>query len=857
MNNEKNLKECLIKIIEKSFLILDGATGTELQKKNIDNSKWIYKGKNIQGCNEALNFTAEEIIESVHMSYLEAGANIIKTNSFGCIVPVLKEYSLENECYDLAKKSASIAKNAIKKFTGSGCENKDRKYFVAGSLGPGSKLPSLGQITFDELYESYRESVKGLIEGGADIILFETAQDILQLKAGILAAYDTDKNIPIMASVTIEKEGAMLMGTDIETAATVLSNMPIFSFGMNCGTGADIAINHLRKLSEIANLPISIHTNAGLPENKNGKAYYAMTADEFALINYECSKLYGVSFIGGCCGTSPMHIKALSEKLKGSIPLKPKNKMPQKSIASLYLSRSLKQNHPPFFVGERSNMSGSKIFREFVFNNDLDSVLDIAIKQVKSGSYAIDVNTAWVGRDEKKDMTDVVSLYAKKITEPLMIDSIKPEVIEAALKIFGGKAIINSANFEQGEEKFDKICSLAKRYGAALICLTIDENGMAKTAFDKIKIARRMFLRATKEHGIYPHDIIFDLLTFTVASAEEGSFHLAEETLLAIKEVSKEFKECSLSLGISNISFGLKEMSRIILNSVFLSEAVKHGLTMAIVNTAQIIPLNKIDKKEIDLALKVIYNKEKNKDALIEYINYFENKKAKTSENILETSKLTLEEEIKSALIDGKWKEMQTLLNKAKTYEKFGGVNKFADFVLNNILLKTMTEIGELFAEGAMQLPFVLGSAEVMKKSVDYLSCYMDKKKSEKTKTIILGTVAGDVHDVGKNLVDIILSNNGYKVINIGTKVSIEEFIKNYREFNADAIGMSGLLVKSTEVMKENLKILKNENINTKVLLGGAALTKEFVEKNCRDVYGEYVYYCKDAFDAIEVLKQI
>ncbi|EKV56324.1 5-methyltetrahydrofolate--homocysteine methyltransferase [Brachyspira hampsonii 30446] len=861
-----NIKEKLSELIKERYLIIDGATGTELQKKDIKKEDWIINGNNVEGCNEILNITAPYIMKEIHTDYLNANANIIKTNSFGAIPWVLSEYDIADKTYELAKKAALIANEAREEYLKNPNSKGDlnRDIFIAGSLGPGVKLPSLGQITFDEMYNGYIEAARGLIEGGADIILLETAQDVLQLKSAIIAVNDTaeklNKEIPIMVSVTIEKEGTMLLGTDIETAYTILSNLDIFSIGMNCGTGPDMASRHIKKLSEISCLPISIHTNAGLPENRDGKAYYSMTPEEFADINSKFFELDGLSFIGGCCGTTPLHIEELAKKVKGVKPKKTALEKPIPYIASLFNTVSIKQNPAPLMIGERSNATGSKIFRELMIAGDMDGMLDVGIKQVKAGSHAIDVNAAWAGRDEVEDITKIISSYVKQISLPLVIDAIKPNVIEAALKVYGGKPIINSANMEQGEEKFDAICSLAKKYGASIMLLTIDEKSMAFTCEDKLKMAERMYERAVNVHKILPHDIIFDPLTFTLASGDEKSFLAGVETLNAIKELSKKYPECSISLGVSNISFGLKEDARKIMNSVFLYEAINHGLTTAIVNVAQILPLSKIDEKEIELARELIYNKSNSKEPLINYINHFSDKKEKKELNTEENIKKPIREAIRDAMLDGEWKDMQVLLNEVKeNSEEFGGEKLFAQAIIDEILLPTMADIGVKFGEGTIQLPFVLGSAEVMKKSVDFLSEFLEKKKQEKTAKIILGTVAGDVHDVGKNLVEIIIKNNGFETVNIGTKVSIEKFLEAYHEHNADCIGMSGLLVKSTEVMKDNLAYIRDKGLKIPILLGGAALTKDFVENICKKVYGDTakIFYCKDGFDDILAIKEI
>ncbi|WP_300367544.1 homocysteine S-methyltransferase family protein [Brachyspira sp.] len=863
----KNIKERLKELITEQYLIIDGATGTELQKKEINKESWIIDGNNVEGCNEILNITAPNIMKEIHTDYLNSNANIIKTNSFGAIPWVLSEYDIADKTYELAKSAVLIANEAREEYLKNPNSKGDlnRDIFVAGSLGPGVKLPSLGQISFDEMYEGYVKAAKGLIDGDADIILLETAQDVLQLKSAILACNDVsrelNKEIPIMVSVTIEKEGTMLLGTDIETAYTILSNLDIFSIGMNCGTGPDMATRHIKKLAEISCLPISMHCNAGLPENRGGKAYYNMTPEEFANINSEFFNLNGLSFIGGCCGTTPLHIEALSKKVEGVKPKKTALDKPRAYIASLFNIVSIKQEPAPLMIGERSNASGSKIFRELMIANDIDGILDVGIKQVKAGSHAIDVNAAWAGRNEIEDIKKIISAYVKQISLPLVIDAIKPNVIESALKVYGGKPIINSANMEQGEEKFDTICSMAKRYGASIMLLTIDEKSMALTCEDKLRMAERMYNRAVNVHKILPHDIIFDPLTFTLASGDEKSFAAGIETLNAIKELTKKYPECSISLGVSNISFGLKEEARKIMNSVFLYEAINHGLTTAIVNVAQILPLSKINENEIELARALIYNRSNTKEPLINYINHFSDKKEKKELlNNEENIKKPLREAIRDAMLDGEWKDMQNLLNEVKeNSEDFGGEKKFAQVIIDEILLPTMADIGVKFGEGTIQLPFVLGSAEVMKKSVDFLSEFLEKKKQDKTAKIILGTVAGDVHDVGKNLVEIIIKNNGFETVNLGTKVSIEKFIEAYKEHNADCIGMSGLLVKSTEVMKDNLAYIREKGLKIPILLGGAALTREFVENDCQKVYGdtEQIFYCKDGFDGILAIKEV
>ncbi|WP_457623561.1 methionine synthase [Persephonella sp.] len=836
----------LRKLVKEKVLIIDGAMGTMIQSMIIPEESW--KGK--IGCNEILNIGAPDIIRSIHEKYILSGADLIKTNTFGALPWVLEEYDIPEMAYQLSKAGAEIVKQLCIKYS-----TDEKPIFATGSVGPGTKLPSLGHISYDQMYEGYKVTVKGLIDGGIDVILLETFQDPLQIKASLHAVQDVvkevDRDIPVMVSATIELTGTMLIGTDVQTLAVIMEPFDIFSLGFNCGTGPDQIEKHVKKLSEIWDRPISVHTNAGLPENRGGHTFYPMDAEDFAEKESKFIEYSGVSILGGCCGTTPSHIKALADKLKGKKPKKPSGSQ-EKAVASLYNIQTLRQDPPPFLVGERTNATGSKKFRELLLNEDLDGILSVAQDQVKSGAHCLDVSVNFAGRDEIKDTRAVFKLLNEKIPLPLMVDSTQPDAIETALKLIGGKPIINSANLEDGEERFNRICSLAKRFGTSLVLLTIDEKGMAKDFIRKVEIAERMYHLATEKHKIDPEDIIFDVLTFTVGSGDEEYRDAAVQTLKAIEKLKEIFPKVGFVLGISNVSFGLDLTARKYLNSVFLHHAVKSGLTMAIVNPKHLIPYHKISDEDKKICENLLFNVwEEGKDPLFAFIEHFSNKgkgEDQLRDDLFES--LSIEEKIKRLLIDGDKERLIKTLESAKD-------NIPPEKIINEILIEGMKEIGELFGEGKMQLPFVLQSAEAMKSAVDYLNQFLPKKKKDKQTTVILGTVKGDVHDVGKNLVDIILTNNGYKVINLGIKVEVDQFIEAIEKYNADVVGMSGLLVKSTLEMKNNLEEMKKRGIKIPVLLGGAALNKNFVDKYCKPVYDGPVFYCRDAFDGIEAISRI
>jgi 5-methyltetrahydrofolate--homocysteine methyltransferase len=847
-----SIKQQLLETIKKRPLIIDGAMGTQLQQRDKDIPTEAWEG--LEGCNELLNVTAVDVMESIFSAYLTAGADLITTNTFGSFSWVLDEYGIGHRAYELSRAGAAIVRKKCDEFA-----TPEQPRYVLGSIGPGTKLPSLGHIHYDEMFAGYKECALGLIDGGVDIFLLETCQDPLQIKAAIHACDAASKErgveVPIMVSVTIELAGTMLIGTDATTIAAILEPFDIISLGFNCGTGPEQVKKHVKTLSEVWGKPISVHANAGLPQNRGGYTFYPMGPDEFANKQEEFLEFDGVSFLGGCCGTTPQHIRALVNRVgidasDCKTPKTPSGSQPN-SLASLFNTTPLMQNPAPLLVGERSNATGSKAFRELLLDEHYEGTLSVGQQQVRVGAHVLDVSVGFAGRDETKDMNRVMSLYAQKIALPLMPDSTQTAALEEALKLIGGKPIINSVNLEDGIEKFDAVCSLAKKFGASLVCLTIDEEGMAKTVERKLEVAERIYELATKKHGINPQDLVFDLLTFTLGSGDEEYYDAGINTIEAIRSLRIRHPEVGAILGLSNISFGLHKDARPYLNSMFLHHCIEAGLTSVIINVQHIIPINKISEEEQKICDDLIFNRQPNGQALFTFIDHFSNKETVDSEAEDEAyNALSTEEKIAKLLMDGDKERMIPLVEEARQAIA-------PERIVNEILIDAMKVVGELFGAGQMQLPFVLQSAETMKTTVDYLQPYLPKIDKKTDTTLILGTVKGDVHDVGKNLVDIILSNNGFKVINLGIKVELDKFVETLKSSNADAIGMSGLLVKSTQVMKENLEALKSAGITVPILLGGAALTRAFIDDFCRPFYDGPIFYCKDAFDGVTAMSRI
>lgn len=839
-----SVKNALLETISRRPLIIDGAMGTQLQERadKIPESAW----EGLEGCNELLNVTCPEVMSDIFHAYLTAGADLITTNTFGAFSWVLEEYGIGHRAYELSRAGAAVCKAECAKFSTS-----DHPRYVLGSIGPGTKLPSLGHIHYDEMYEGYLECCLGLIDGGCDIFLLETCQDPLQIKAALHACEAANKergsSLPIMVSVTIELAGSMLIGTDAQTIATIMEPFDIISLGFNCGTGPEQYAKHVRTLSEVWGKPISVHANAGLPQNRGGYSYYPMGPDEFADLQCDFLNYDGVSFLGGCCGTTPQHIRALVNKVSAIAPKKPSGET-KPSIASLFNTVELIQTPAPLLIGERSNSTGSKAFRELIIASDYEGTLSVGQAQVRDGAHCLDVNVEFAGRDGAVDMAHVMRLYNQKIPIPLMPDATRVNTMEEALKCIGGKPIINSVNLEDGEERLDAICSLAKKFGTALVCLVIDEKGMAKTTEDKMRIADRIYDLCVNRHGIDPRNLMFDMLTFTVGSGDLEYRDAAIQTLEAIRQLHAKYPNVGSTLGLSNISFGLSTNARIYLNSVFLHHCIEAGMTSVIINVKHIIPLSKMSEEDRAICEELLFHPDD--QSLFKFIEHFSDKTIDNTKNDEAYEALSDEEKIAKLLLDGDKERMIPLVEKARHT-----INP--DVIVNEILIDAMKVVGELFGSGKMQLPFVLQSAETMKTTVDYLNPYLSKQEKETDTTLVIGTVKGDVHDVGKNLVDIILSNNGFKVINIGIKTELEEYLEIMKSKEIHAIGMSGLLVKSTQVMRDNLEMMAEKGITTPVLLGGAALTRSFVDDFCRPIYKGPIFYCRDAFDGVIAMSRI
>jgi 5-methyltetrahydrofolate--homocysteine methyltransferase len=843
LNSTKKIKE----LLNKRILVIDGATGTQIQNLDIPKEAWLDEnGAEQEGCNELLNATAPKLMQEVHNAYAKAGADLIKTNTFGTMPWVLDEYGMGDRAYELSKKGAEIVKEICDKYS-----TPEQPRFVLGSIGPGTKLPSLGHIHYDEMTKGYTTTALGLIDGGCDIFLLETCQDPLQIKSAIHACQEANSQrgvkLPIMVSVTIELSGSMLIGTDATTIVTILEPFDILSLGFNCGTGPDQVKKHIKTLSELCSIPISVHANAGLPQNRGGYTYYPMGPIEFTQKQLEFIEFDGVSFLGGCCGTTPQHIHALKKAVESIKPKKPIGSI-EPSIASLFNTTELFQKPAPLLIGERSNATGSKAFRELIIASDYDGTLTVGQAQVRDGAHCLDVNVEFAGRDGAKDMRAVMELYNQKIPLPLMPDATRVNTMEEALKCIGGKPIINSVNLEDGEDKLDAICQLSKKYGTALVCLTIDEKGMAKTTKEKLEIAERIYDLAVNRHKINPRNLIFDMLTFTVGSGDLEYRDAAIQTLEAIRELHIRHPEVGSTLGLSNISFGLDKNARIFLNSVFLHHCIQAGLTSVIINVKHIVPLTKMTKEDIDICEELLFSPDD--QSLFKFIEHFSDKSIDDSSTDEEYEAMSSEEKIASLLLDGDKDRMIPLVEEVRQEIE-------PDRIVNEILIDAMKVVGELFGSGQMQLPFVLQSAETMKATVDYLNPYLTKQEKETDTTLVIGTVKGDVHDVGKNLVDIILSNNGFKVINVGIKTQLETYLDVHKKHKVQAIGMSGLLVKSTAVMRDNLEAMAEMGMDIPVLLGGAALTRSFVDDFCRPIYKGAIFYCRDAFDGVIAMSRI
>ena len=843
-----------LKAVQERVVVYDGAMGTSIQRFNptLDD----YWGQ--ENCSEVLVLSRPDIISQIHASYFEAGADVIETNTFGATRTVLTEFGLQDRVEEINKVAVKLARDVADSYS-----SKGRRRWIAGSVGPTTKLPSLGHITLDDMVAVYVEQAVVLIEAGVDLLLVETSQDLLQAKIATIAMLDamkkTGKRLPLQVQVTLANdEGTMLLGTDIGAALTSLEPYDIDIFGLNCATGPKEMNDAVRYLGLYSPKQISVLPNAGIPRNEGGKPVYDLTPAELVQYHKLFISEYGVRVVGGCCGTGPEHIKAVVDACGDLEPAK-RNVKITGAAASAYTSVPLDLDPKPLIVAEEMNTTTRvEHFKNLVRSENYDEILALAKRLANEGSHMLDVCTAIVGEDENGYMDHVMEKIATRVPAPIVVDSTESNVIETALKRIPGKAIINSINLEDGEKRTSKVLPMAKRYGAAVIALTIDEDGMALTAEKKVAVAKRIYQLATEKYGIRPVDLIFDALTLPISTGQEDYRTAGIETLEAVRRIKEELPEVRTILGVSNISFGLNVYPRRVLNSVFLHEAVNNGLDLAIVNYTKIYPLYKIPEAEVELARKLIYRDASDGDPLQNYMNHFSGKEKKAEATSAEVDALSVEDKLKHLIIngekaigvDGHRQALEEVLEDAlRTYTPLG--------LINDVLLDGMRTVGELFGARKMQLPSVLDSAGVMKQAVAYLEPKMEKSEGSQKGTIVLATVKGDVHDIGKNLVDIILSNNGYKVVNLGIKQPAEAIIHAAREHRADAIGLSGLLVKSTLEMKYVIQDLELQKLDFPVICGGAALTRKYVEDDLRAEYSNAVFYAGDAFDGLHVMEDL
>ncbi|WP_442932471.1 methionine synthase [Micromonospora sp. NBC_01699] len=840
------------------ILVGDGAMGTMLQAADLSLDDF----EGYEGCNEVLNVTRPEVVRSVHDAYFEAGADCVETNTFGTNLGNLGEYDIQHRIVELAEAGARIARQSADHWS-----TPDRPRFVLGSIGPGTKLPTLGHSRYDTLRQAYLENAAGLLTGGVDALIIETCQDLLQVKSAVVGARramaQAGRTVPLICHVTVETTGTMLLGSEIGAALTALEPLGIDLIGLNCATGPAEMSEHLRYLSQHARVPLSVMPNAGLPQLTADGAYYPLTPQELADALDRFVNEYGVSLVGGCCGTTPEHIRAVAERLTGATPV-PRQPTTEAGVASIYHHVPFAQDASVLMVGERTNANGSKAFREAMLAGDWQACVEIARSQARDGSHLLDLCVDYVGRDGAEDMRQLASRFATASTLPIMLDSTEPQVIEAGLEMLGGRCVVNSVNFEDGDgpdSRYARVMPIIKEHGAAVVALTIDEEGQARTAEWKVRVAARLIDDLTGRWGLSLGDIMVDTLTFPIATGQEETRRDGIETINAIREIAKRYPGVNFTLGLSNVSFGLNPAARQVLNSVFLHECVQAGLTSAIVHASKILPMSKIPDEQREAALDLVYDRRRPAtddqpayDPVQRFIQVFEGVDAASARatRAEELAGLPLDERLKRRIIDGERKGLEADLDDALT-------SRPALAIINDTLLDGMKVVGELFGSGQMQLPFVLQSAEVMKTAVAYLEPHMEKADDGGKGKIVLATVKGDVHDIGKNLVDIILSNNGYEVVNIGIKQPITAILDAAEQHRADAIGMSGLLVKSTVIMKENLQEMASRGVAERwpVLLGGAALTRAYVEDDLRSTYAGQVHYARDAFEGLSLMDRV
>src|SRR6266496_4229017 len=856
--NRKASHSCMsefLKAVNERVVTYDGAMGTNIQFRNLTADD--YWGK--EGCNELLVLSRPDVIRDIHAAFFDVGCDVVESNTFGSTRIVLAEYGLEARVRELNLAACKLAREVASQFS-----TPERPRFVAGSIGPTTKLPSLGHISWDTMLATYVEQAEALIEGGADLLLIETCQDILQAKCAVAACFDAmhkaGKRLPLQVQVTLEATGTMLLGTEIGAALTALEVFDVDVIGLNCATGPVEMNDAVRFLGLNSTKHVSVLPNAGLPQNVGGHAVYKLTPDELAKYHKHFVADYGVRIVGGCCGTRPEHLKAVVDAVSSIEPAK-RDVKPVAAASSAYTSVPLDLEPKPLIVAEEMNTTTRvEHFKNLVRGKKYDDILALAKKLVNDGSHMLDLCCAIVGEDEKDYITSILERIATRVPAPILVDSTEADVVEEALKRIPGKAIINSINLEDGEKRTSKVLPMAKRYGAAVIALTIDEDGMALTADKKVAIAHRIYDLATKKYGLDGTDLIFDALTLPISTGQEEYHTAGMETLKAVERIKKELPSVKTILGVSNISFGLDAYPRRVLNSVFMHEAVDHGLDMAIVNYTKIYPLYKIPQEEVELARRLIHrDANSDGDPLQKYMAHFAGMKGKpAASTTAHVDTLSVEDKLKFAIINGEKsvgegahkKSLETLLEEALA-------NYSALELINTVLLDGMKTVGDLFGARKMQLPSVLDSAGVMKEAVAYLEPKMEKKAGTQKGTLVLATVKGDVHDIGKNLVDIILSNNGFKVVNLGIKQPGDSIIRAAQEHQAHAIGLSGLLVKSTLEMKYVIQDLERQKLEFPVICGGAALTRKYVEDDLRREYANAVFYADDAFGGLHIMQDL
>ncbi|MBO8185683.1 methionine synthase [Streptomyces spirodelae] len=843
--------DALRQALASRVVVADGAMGTMIQAQD----PTLEDFEQLEGCNEILNVTRPDIIRTVHEEYFAAGVDCVETNTFGANHAALGEYDITDRIFELSEKGVRIARDVAEEFeSGDG-----RMRWVLGSMGPGTKLPTLGHAPYPTLRDAYQQNAEGMIAGGADALLVETTQDLLQTKAAVIGARRAMEtagvDLPLLCSVTVETTGTMLLGSEIGAALAALEPLGIDMIGLNCATGPAEMSEHLRYLAQHARVPLSCMPNAGLPVLGKDGAGYPLTPQELADAHDTFVHDYGLSLVGGCCGTTPEHLRQLVERVRGREPAE-RNPQPEPAAASLYQAVPFRQDTSYLAIGERTNANGSKKFREAMLDARWDDCVELAREQIREGAHMLDLCVDYVGRDGVADMTELAGRLATASTLPIVLDSTEIAVIQAGLEKLGGRAVINSVNYEDGDgpdSRFAKVTKLAAEHGAALIALTIDEEGQARTAEHKVAIAERLIADLTGNYGIQESDILIDVLTFTICTGQEESRKDGINTIEAIRQLKQKHPDVQTVLGLSNISFGLNPAARIVLNSVFLDECVKAGLDSAIVHASKILPISRFEEEQVTAARDLVYDRRsEGYDPLQKLMELFEGATAKSMKagKAEELAALPLEERLQRRIIDGERNGLEADLDEALQ-------ERPALDIVNDTLLAGMKVVGELFGSGQMQLPFVLQSAEVMKAAVAHLEPHMEKKEDEEGKgTIVLATVRGDVHDIGKNLVDIILSNNGYQVVNLGIKQPVSAILEAAAEHRADVIGMSGLLVKSTVIMKENLEELNQRKMaqDFPVILGGAALTRAYVEQDLHEIYEGEVRYAKDAFEGLSLM---